>query len=186
MRRPWRARSTRAAPGSRCTSSSVRRPNTARALRTSCSGSDPRRPRFSAALAGLSAGSTIHYRAVASSDFSSITGADQTLTTVAVPKPPKPAKPKVHIVSVHQIAKGHLLKVKIVLSKPAKVTIRVLSKKKVVRALTVSRKKAGLFTVVLLAQARPTAQVHATRHRQGRPGTAVAGRNANASRRALT
>ena len=104
---------------------------------------------FSAALAGLPAGSTVHYRAVASSDFGSITGADQTLTTIAAPKPPKPTKPKVHIVSVHQFAKGHLLKLKLNLSEPAKVTISVRSRKKVVRALTVSRKKAGLFTVVL-------------------------------------
>jgi hypothetical protein len=36
---------------------------------------------FSAALSGLPAGTTIHYRAVASSDFGTFTGADQTLTT---------------------------------------------------------------------------------------------------------
>jgi len=40
---------------------------------------------FSASLSGLPAGTTIHYRAVATSDFGSFRGADQTLTTAAVP-----------------------------------------------------------------------------------------------------
>jgi len=38
---------------------------------------------FSAALTGLPAGTTIHYRAVAASDFGTFAGADQTLTTTA-------------------------------------------------------------------------------------------------------
>ncbi|MBV9367948.1 MAG: hypothetical protein JO286_16560 [Solirubrobacterales bacterium] len=40
---------------------------------------------FSAALTGLPAGTTIHYRAVAQSDFGTFTGADQTLTTTTPP-----------------------------------------------------------------------------------------------------
>jgi hypothetical protein len=43
---------------------------------------------FSAALSGLPAGTTIHYRAVASSDFGTFAGADQTLTTSPGPTPP--------------------------------------------------------------------------------------------------
>jgi hypothetical protein len=38
---------------------------------------------FSAVLTGLAAGATIHYRAVATSDFGTFLGADQTLTTAA-------------------------------------------------------------------------------------------------------
>jgi hypothetical protein len=45
---------------------------------------------FSAALSGLAAGTTVHYRAVATSDFGTFTGADQTLTTKSVPPPPGP------------------------------------------------------------------------------------------------
>jgi hypothetical protein len=41
------------------------------------------------------------------------------------------------------------LVLKLSLSKPAKVTVRLLAKKKVVRSLTITRKKAGTFTVVL-------------------------------------
>ena len=40
---------------------------------------------FSAAVAGLPAGTTIHYRAVATSDFDTQVGADQTLTTQSPP-----------------------------------------------------------------------------------------------------
>ena len=43
---------------------------------------------FNAALTGLSAGTTIHYRAVASSDFGTFAGADQTLTTSSAQTPP--------------------------------------------------------------------------------------------------
>src|SRR5262249_4140384 len=40
---------------------------------------------FAALLSGLPAGRTIHYRAVAVSDFGTFVGGDQTLTTAAVP-----------------------------------------------------------------------------------------------------
>jgi hypothetical protein len=43
---------------------------------------------LSAPLTGLPAGTTIHYRAVAVSDFGTFAGADQTLTTNSSPPPP--------------------------------------------------------------------------------------------------
>jgi hypothetical protein len=43
---------------------------------------------FSAQLAGLAPGSTVHYRAVATSDFGTFVGADQVLRTAAAPPPP--------------------------------------------------------------------------------------------------
>jgi hypothetical protein len=50
---------------------------------------------FSAVLAGLPAGTTIHYRAIATSDFGTLAGADQTLTTSSPPPPPpNPGKAK--------------------------------------------------------------------------------------------
>jgi hypothetical protein len=45
---------------------------------------------FTASLAGLPAGTTIHYRAVATSDFGTLAGADQTFTTGSPPPPPPP------------------------------------------------------------------------------------------------
>ena len=111
---------------------------------------------FSAALTGLPAGTTIHYRAVASSDFSPITGADQTFTTSNAPPPPN-VRPKVtvvripHKVSLRHLGKNRLLKLKLNLSEPAKVTIRLLAGKKLklVRGLTINRHKAGTFTALL-------------------------------------
>ncbi len=50
---------------------------------------------FSAALTGLPAGTTIHYRAIATSDFGTQVGADQTLTTQSPPPPPVPGKASV-------------------------------------------------------------------------------------------
>ena len=76
----------------------------------------------------------IHYRAVASSDFGPITGADQTFTTSHRPSRPN-VRPKVtvvsipHIVSLRHLGKGQLLKLKLNLSEPARVTIRLLYKK---------------------------------------------------------
>ena len=43
---------------------------------------------FSASLAGLPAGTTIHYRAVAQTDFGTVDGADETFTTAGTPPPP--------------------------------------------------------------------------------------------------
>ncbi len=48
---------------------------------------------FAAQLTGLTAGTTIHYRAVAVSDFGTFVGADQTLTTSPTPPPPPPPPP---------------------------------------------------------------------------------------------
>ena len=65
---------------------------------------------FSAALAGLPAGTTIHYRAVASSDFGTFAGADQTLTTSPGPTPP-PAIGTAHV--GHAKVSGKTVAVKI-------------------------------------------------------------------------
>ncbi|TMK99054.1 MAG: hypothetical protein E6G34_06020 [Actinobacteria bacterium] len=45
---------------------------------------------FAATLSGLPAGTTIHYRAVARSDFGTFVGSDQTFATKAAPAPPPP------------------------------------------------------------------------------------------------
>jgi hypothetical protein len=67
-------------------------------------GPDDAADTFSAALAGLPAATTIHYRAIATGDFGTLTGADQTLTTSSPPPPPpgtaKAGKPKVSGTSV--------------------------------------------------------------------------------------
>ena len=61
---------------------------------------------FSAALAGLPAGTTIHYRAIATGDFGTLAGADQTLKTSSPPPIPgnaKAGKPHVSGTSVTEL-----------------------------------------------------------------------------------
>lgn len=59
-----------------------------------------------AALTGLPAGTVIHYRAVAQSDFGTINGPDATFTTTAVPPPPpKVGKPSESRGSLSGVAK---------------------------------------------------------------------------------
>ena len=70
-------------------------------------GPDDAADAFSAGLAGLPAGTTIHYRAIATGDFGTLAGADQTLTTSSPPPPPpgkaKAGKPKVSGTSVTDV-----------------------------------------------------------------------------------
>jgi hypothetical protein len=65
---------------------------------------------FSAALTGLSASTVVHYRAVASSDFGSVVGPDQTFTTSAVPSPPVNDEPHARIVGLKSKVKSKKLK----------------------------------------------------------------------------
>jgi hypothetical protein len=53
-------------------------------------GPDDAADAFTAAIAGLPAATTIHYRAIATGDFGTLAGADQTLTTSSPPPPPPP------------------------------------------------------------------------------------------------
>jgi hypothetical protein len=64
---------------------------------------------FSAALTGLPAGTVIHYRAIAVTDFGTLVGADATLTTAATPPPsPTPgATPKPGRASLGHLTVSH-------------------------------------------------------------------------------
>jgi hypothetical protein len=56
---------------------------------------------FSAQLSGLPAGTTIHYRAVVTSDFGTFVGADRTLLTASNTPPPPPAPHSGHAKAGH-------------------------------------------------------------------------------------
>jgi hypothetical protein len=64
---------------------------------------------FQASLTGLAASTTIHYRASASSDFTTITGAEKTFTTSVVP-PPTSHKPTSKIAGLPKKVKAKKLK----------------------------------------------------------------------------
>jgi hypothetical protein len=59
---------------------------------------------FAAALTGLPAGTTIHYRAVAVSDFGTFLGADQTLVTASSSLPPAPPPGTIPVVQARASA----------------------------------------------------------------------------------
>ena len=89
---------------------------------------------FSMQLTGLPAGTTIHYRAVAVSDFGTFTGADQTLVTVAEPSPPPPGKAAGHASVLHVSTTGRAAKARVHCAGQTGATCRL------VLALTVSQK----------------------------------------------
>ncbi len=84
---------------------------------------------FTAQLTGLPAGTVIHYRAVAQSDFGTFTGADQTLTTSS-PTPPPPPAPGIGSVSVgHAQAQGQAVAVRITCSgAPCTLTLKLTAR----------------------------------------------------------
>jgi hypothetical protein len=78
---------------------------------------------FTSQLTGLAAGTTIHYRAVASTDFGTFTGADQTLTT-------SPTPPVDGTVTVgHAKVQGKAVAVRIACAgAPCKVTLKLTAR----------------------------------------------------------
>jgi hypothetical protein len=79
---------------------------------------------FTAALAGLPAGTTIHYRAVAVSDFGTFVGADRTLTTIS--PPPTPPPPGAGTTSVgHAKVFGSTASMRVSCTGPAAATCRL-------------------------------------------------------------
>jgi hypothetical protein len=119
---------------------------------------------FDAALTGLDEGSTLHFRAVAQSDFVTIAGVDQALDIVNLPPAfSLGALPgKVHL---RKLGRDRVLDVPVQLSEPATVTIELLRRQKVVRQMT-AQAPAGASVIPLslkhVRRGRYTLQVVAT------------------------
>jgi hypothetical protein len=114
---------------------------------------------FSAALSGLPAGTTIHYRAVASSDFGTFAGADQTLTTASV-SPPPPADGTVTV--GHAKVNGTMVAVKVNCSvAPCKVTLKLTARGQ-------HHKQVGVGSTTVTLAAGQTRVVHVSLGRAGR------------------
>jgi len=101
---------------------------------------------FEAIASGQSQGATVHFRAVAKSDFVALDGADQSFTVENTP-------PDVSIdslpdkVKIRKLGKGRLLSVGLTVSEPSTVTIQILNKKgTVVKQVVVSQARTGSFT----------------------------------------
>jgi hypothetical protein len=110
---------------------------------------------FSGQLSGLAAATTTHYRAVASSDFGTFFGADQTLTTTTVPptvllRPPGGVLGKT--TASRPTISGTTARLRVSCSGPPSATCRVTLK------LTVTERFQGhrLLAVTAAAKARKT------------------------------
>lgn len=94
---------------------------------------------FAAPLSGLAPGTTIHYRAVARSDFAVTAGADQTLTTPSAPPGPGARRdtrpPSIRLAigatTLRKLVSSGKLRVKVTLSEAAHVRLALTTKIKV-------------------------------------------------------
>jgi hypothetical protein len=103
---------------------------------------------FDALVSGLPTGSTIHYRAVAASDFASVAGSDATVTIVNQP-PVVSVGPLEAELRLRDLGRPPTLSVPLDVDEPATVTIQLLKRYKVVRQATVTRSSAGAFVATL-------------------------------------
>jgi hypothetical protein len=109
---------------------------------------------FSAVLSGLPASTTIHYRAVAVTDFGAVAGPDRTLTTTASPPPPKDKTPphlRITIVktTIKALLKTKKLKVRTRVDEAAKVRLSARARGRALGKARVTFKKSGSKTVSL-------------------------------------
>jgi len=104
---------------------------------------------FDALASGLANGSTIHYRAVAASDFATVAGSDATVTIVN--QPPVVAMGDLETeLHLRDLGRQRTLSLALSIDEPATVTIQLLNKKhKVVRQTTVTPSSAGAFVAAL-------------------------------------
>src|SRR5947207_9890649 len=103
---------------------------------------------FDAVVSGIPNGSTIHYRAVAASDFASVAGSDATVTIVNDP-PVISIGHLDEVVRLRDLGRERLLSLALDVDEPATVTIQLLKQDKVVRQTTVIRSSAGAFVATL-------------------------------------
>ena len=100
---------------------------------------------FDATVSGLTQGATVHFRAVAKTDFVTVDGPDQSFVVVNTP-------PTVSIddlpdkVKRKDLGTGRLLTVQLTVSEPATITLEILNKKgKSLRQVTLDQTSAGSF-----------------------------------------
>jgi hypothetical protein len=106
---------------------------------------------FDATASGLTQSATVHFRAVAKTDFVTVDGPDQTFVVASTP-PPVNTPPTISIddlaakVTRKVLARGRLLTVHCTVSEPATITLDVLNRRgKSLRQVTLDQSSAGSF-----------------------------------------
>jgi hypothetical protein len=102
---------------------------------------------FDAVASGLANGSTIHFRAVAASGFTTVVGSDATVAIVNRPPALWVADPGA--IRRRDLGRGAPLPVAFGIDEPATVTIALRKGSKLVRQATVTESSAGTFTATL-------------------------------------
>jgi hypothetical protein len=99
---------------------------------------------FDAVASGLAEGSTIHYRAVAASDFATVAGPDATVSIINEP-PVVSIGDLGPVLHRDDLGRPPTLSVPLEVNEPATVTIQILKGDNVVREATVTQSSAGAF-----------------------------------------
>ena len=104
---------------------------------------------FDALATGLPAGSTVHYRAVAASDFATVAGSDATVTIVNLPPVVTIGQLEAEL-RLRDLGRQRALPLALDIDEPATATIQLLNRRnKVVRQVTVARSSSGGFATTL-------------------------------------
>jgi hypothetical protein len=99
---------------------------------------------FDAVASGLAEGSTLHYRAVAASDFATVAGPDATASIINEP-PVVSIGDLGPVIHRSDLGRPPTLSVPLEVNEPATVTIQILKGDNVVRQATVTQSSAGAF-----------------------------------------
>lgn len=103
---------------------------------------------FDAVADGLANGSTIHFRAVAASDFATVVASDATVTIANLP-PVVSVGPLAAELRLRDLGRPPALALALEVDEPATVAIQLRKNDRVVRETTLSRSSAGAFTATL-------------------------------------
>jgi hypothetical protein len=103
---------------------------------------------FDAVASGLANGSTIHYRAVAASDFATVTGDDATVTILNLP-PVVSMGDLPPLVHLRDLDRPPTLSIPLTVDEPATVTVQLIRRQRVIRQATYTRSSGGDFTANL-------------------------------------
>ncbi|HEY1508450.1 MAG TPA: hypothetical protein VGF93_05585 [Solirubrobacteraceae bacterium] len=109
---------------------------------------------FSAAVTGLPAGTTIHYRAVVTSDFGTFVGPDQTFQTASATPPPPPPAGAGHASVGHAKVSGNTATVPVTCSGSSAETC------KLALTLTVTETLRGHKVIAVTARKQPKTHKH--------------------------
>jgi hypothetical protein len=147
---------------------------------------------FSANLAGLAPGTTIHYRAVVTSDFGTFFGNDQSLTTQPAPPPPPPPPGNGHVSVGKAFVIGTSAFVRVTCTGATGATCKlrfrmtVTEKRRGKKIIAITARKPKIRKVILTVGTAPALNLRAGQSKTVKVSLNGLGRRLLARRRTLT